>query len=145
MSIFFSNAKIDSTLLAAINAAAGERSFSNTVVPKSGRWELILFYSGDSTQLEEAFPDFQFTFLLSNYAIVQLTMEEIPFLAASPDVIYIESPKKSITKSNLPDAHPASHLSNGLLPTHPHQTVMRLPIPLSILWTISRGGEPFFV
>lgn len=56
--------------------------------------EVILFYSGSASSLLEAFPDYEFTFLLSNYAIVRLPGDAIDTLAAFPQVIYIERPHR---------------------------------------------------
>ena len=56
--------------------------------------EVILFYSGDALSLQNAFPDYEFTFLLSNYAIVRLPTNAIDVLAAFPQVIYIERPHR---------------------------------------------------
>lgn len=57
-------------------------------------WELILFYTGEASVLQNAFPDYNFTFLLSNYAIVRLPEKAIDTLAASPLIIYIERPRR---------------------------------------------------
>lgn len=56
--------------------------------------QVILFYSGNASSLQAAFPNLTFTFLLSNYAIVRLPADAIDALAAFPQVIYIERPHR---------------------------------------------------
>ena len=87
------NAKIEPTLRAALDTPNSEWNTSGDLLtgfdPATRLWELILFYSGDASALQETFPEYRFTFLLSNYAIVFLPEKAIDALAASPLVIYI--------------------------------------------------------
>ena len=92
------NAKIEPTLRAALDAPNSEWNTSGDLLtgfdPETRLWELILFYSGDASALQETFPDYRFIFLLANYAIVSLPEKAIDALAASPLVIYIERPRR---------------------------------------------------
>lgn len=92
------NAKIEPTLRAALDTPNSEWNTSGDLLtgfdPATRLWELILFYSGDASALQETFSEYRFTFLLSNYAIVFLPEKAIDALAASPLVIYIERPRR---------------------------------------------------
>ena len=75
------NAKIEPTLRSVLDTPNSERNTSGDLLtgfdPATRLWELILFYSGDASALQEAFPDFRFIFLLANYAIVSLPEKAI--------------------------------------------------------------------
>lgn len=92
------NAKMEPSLRAAIDVDNSDRITSGDLGTgfnaDTQLWELILFYSGNSATLQAAFPDLTFTFLLSNYAIVRLPAKAIDTLAASPQIIYIERPRR---------------------------------------------------
>lgn len=91
------NQKIDVSLRAALEATPAERSSSDdlsTGNTSGGSWDLILLYNGSPEALQKAFPSYTFTFLLGNYAIVQLPESSIETLAASPLIIYIERPRQ---------------------------------------------------
>ncbi len=59
-----------------------------------GFWNLIVLYTGSPQTLQNEFPSSSFTFLLGNYAIVKISEDDIPSLAAFPQVIYIERPRQ---------------------------------------------------
>lgn len=90
--------KLDPLLLASIHAVSANLSRSGLSdsgwQPKDPVWELVVLYAGSPDQLQAAFPDYEFTFLLSNYAIVQLGTDEISVLASSANIIYIEYPRR---------------------------------------------------
>ena len=90
--------KLDPLLLASIHAVSANLSRSGLSdsgwPPKDPVWELVVLYAGSPDQLQAAFPDYEFTFLLSNYAIVQLGTDEISVLASSANIIYIEYPRR---------------------------------------------------
>ena len=92
------NAKMEPSLRVAIDVDNSDRITSGDLGTgfnaDTQLWELILFYSGNSATLQAAFPDLTFTFLLSNYAIVRLPAKAIDTLAASPQIIYIERPRR---------------------------------------------------
>lgn len=94
----FVNAKIEPTLRAAMDANASELSSSGDLSTgfnsEENLWELILFYTGDANNIQRTFPDYNFTFLLANYAIVRLPENAIDLLASSPLIIYIERPRR---------------------------------------------------
>ena len=91
------NQKIDVSLRAALEATPAERRISDDLSTGSssdGFWKLIVLYSGSSQTLQEAFPLASFLFLLGNYAIVTILEDNIPKLAALPQIIYIERPRQ---------------------------------------------------
>ena len=98
MDISSINAKMELSLRAAIDADNSDRITSGDLGTgfdaDTQLWELILFYSGDSAPLQTSFPALTFTFLLSNYAIVRLPAQAIDALAASPQIIYMERPRR---------------------------------------------------
>ena len=61
------NAKIEPTLRAALDTPNSEWNTSGDLLtgfdPATRLWELILFYSGDASALQETFPEYRFTFL----------------------------------------------------------------------------------
>lgn len=91
------NQKIDVSLRAALEATPAERNASDDLSTGSsadGLWDLIVLYSGSPQTLQNEFPSSSFTFLLGNYAIVKISENDIPALAAFPQVIYIERPRQ---------------------------------------------------
>lgn len=77
----------DEELLASANLSAG-------ISAASGLWELVVLYTGSRESLAAAFPQYSFTFLLNNYAILQLPESAINTLSDSPLIIYVEKPKR---------------------------------------------------
>lgn len=90
------NQKIEPTLRAAMDASSEELKASPNLSTgtSDGLWEIIVLYSGTREALAEAFPEYDITFLLGNYAILRLTESSIETVAASPLIIYIEKPKR---------------------------------------------------
>lgn len=91
------NQKIDVSLRASLEATPVERNASDDLSTGSssdGFWDLIVLYTGSPQTLQNEFPSSSFTFLLGNYAIVKISEDDIPSLAAFPQVIYIERPRQ---------------------------------------------------
>ena len=91
------NQKIDVSLRASLEATPVERNASDDLSTGSssdGFWNLIVLYTGSPQTLQNEFPSSSFTFLLGNYAIVKISEDDIPSLAAFPQVIYIERPRQ---------------------------------------------------
>ncbi len=97
MDLTLANQKIEPSLRAAMGASPEELAASgdlSTGTTADGLWEIIVLYSGTADALGKAFPDYDITFLLGNYAIFRLPKETITALAASPFIIYIERPRR---------------------------------------------------
>lgn len=92
------NQKLEPLLRAAMGATGEERlasgNLSAGISAESGLWELVVLYAGDRETLSAAFPQYSFTFLLNNYAILQLPESAIDTLSTSPLIIYVEKPKR---------------------------------------------------
>ena len=91
------NQKIDVSLRASLEATPVERNASDDLSTGSssdGFWDLFVLYTGSPQTLQNEFPSSSFTFLLGNYAIVKISEDDIPSLAAFPQVIYIERPRQ---------------------------------------------------
>ena len=91
------NQKIDVSLRASLEATPAERNASDDLSTGSssdGFWNLIVLYTGSPQTLQNEFSSSSFTFLLGNYAIVKISEDDIPSLAAFPQVIYIERPRQ---------------------------------------------------
>ena len=85
------NQKIDVSLRASLEATPVERNASDDLSTGSssdGFWDLIVLYTGSPQTLQNEFPSSSFTFLLGNYAIVKISEDDIPSLAAFPSHIY---------------------------------------------------------
>ena len=84
------NQKIDVSLRASLEATPVERNASDDLSTGSssdGFWDLIVLYTGSPQTLQNEFPSSSFTFLLGNYAIVKISEDDIPSLAAFPQVM----------------------------------------------------------
>lgn len=92
------NQKIEPLLRAAIDATSGELSMSpelSTGFTPAGRiWEVILRYTGSADSLAKTLSAFPVTFLLGSYAIARIPQAQIDAVAALPEIIYIEKPKR---------------------------------------------------
>ncbi|MCM1283956.1 MAG: S8 family serine peptidase [Muribaculaceae bacterium] len=92
------NQKLEPLLRAALSATPEELAQSESldagVSGSTGLWEVVVLYAGNAGELAAAFPQYRFTFLLLNYAILQLPPDAINALAASPLIIYVEKPKR---------------------------------------------------
>lgn len=92
------NQKIEPSLRAAMQATTEELEKSDDLATgfseTENLWEVIILYSGTADALQQTFPNFRITFLLNNYAILLLPEEAIDALADSPQVIYIERPRR---------------------------------------------------
>ena len=92
------NQKLEPLLRAAMSATPKELdqsvNLSTGVSELTGLWEVVVLYSGSAENLQNAFPEYTFTFLFNNYAILRLPEPEISALAASPLIIYVEKPKR---------------------------------------------------
>ena len=92
------NQKIEPSLRAAMQATTEELEKSGDLATgfseTENLWEVIILYSGTTESLQQTFPNYRITFLLNNYAILLLPEEAIDTLADSPQVIYIERPRR---------------------------------------------------
>ena len=92
------NQKIEPSLRAAMQATTEELEKSGDLATgfseTENLWEVIILYSGTADALQQTFPDYRITFLLNNYAILLLPEDAIDALADSPQVIYIERPRR---------------------------------------------------
>lgn len=92
------NQKIEPSLRAAMQATTEEMEKSGDLATgfseTENLWEVIILYSGTAYALQQTFPDYRITFLLNNYAILLLPEDAIDALADSPQVIYIERPRR---------------------------------------------------
>lgn len=92
------NQKIEPSLRAAMQATTEEMEKSGDLATgfseTENLWEVIILYSGTADALQQTFPDYRITFLLNNYAILLLPEDAIDALADSPQVIYIERPRR---------------------------------------------------
>lgn len=92
------NQKIEPSLRAAMQATTEELEKSGDLATgfseEENLWEVIILYSGTTESLQQTFPNYRITFLLNNYAILLLPEEAIDTLADSPQVIYIERPRR---------------------------------------------------
>ncbi|MHA9739435.1 S8 family peptidase [Robinsoniella peoriensis] len=88
--------KIENLLNLALDATPEEREKSLTLDvgydPVDQKWEIIVKYSGDISRLESE--DIQVVELINEYAIITLPESKIDFLAAQPEVEFIEKPKR---------------------------------------------------
>ena len=92
------NQKIEPSLRAAMQATTEELEKSGDLATgfseTENLWEVIILYSGTADALQQTFPNYRITFLLNNYAILLLPEDAIDALADSPQVIYIERPRR---------------------------------------------------
>ena len=92
------NQKIEPTLRAALDATTEELAQSPELAtgftPSTRTWEVILRHTGTAEDLIATLPDAHITPLLGNYAIARLPQEQIDTIAALPQIIYIEKPKR---------------------------------------------------
>lgn len=99
------NQKIEPSLRAAMQATTEELEKSGDLATgfseTENLWEVIILYSGTADALQQTFPNYRITFLLNNYAILLLPEDAIDALADSPQVIYIERPRRLFFE-NLP-------------------------------------------
>ncbi|MFD1400332.1 S8 family peptidase [Robinsoniella peoriensis] len=88
--------KIENLLNLALDATPEEREKSLTLDvgydPVDQKWEIIVKYSGDISRLESE--DIQVVELINEYAIITLPESKIDYLAAQPEVEFIEKPKR---------------------------------------------------
>lgn len=88
--------KIENLLNLALDATPEEREKSLTLDvgydPVDQKWEIIVKYSGDISRLESE--DIQVVELINEYAIITLPESKIAYLAAQPEVEFIEKPKR---------------------------------------------------
>jgi subtilisin family serine protease len=88
--------KIENLLNLALDATQEEREKSESLEvgydSESRRWQVIVRYHGDLGTV--ALPGWDITMLTGGYAIVTLPQSELSYLAALPQVEYIEKPKR---------------------------------------------------
>ena len=62
--------------------------------PQEDRWELIIKYGGQLSQITELFPGTQVQELLNSYAIINISQKYVDTLALLPQILYVEKPKR---------------------------------------------------
>ena len=62
--------------------------------PEEKKWELIVKYAGNLDGIRERFPDANIQILLGEYGIFRIPESQIEALSMSPEIIYIEKPKR---------------------------------------------------
>lgn len=88
--------KIENMLNLALDATQEEREKSLELEvgyePLSRRWEVIVKYTGDISRLEN--DEIIVTELSNEYAVINLPEAQLDYLAAQPEIEYIEKPKR---------------------------------------------------
>ena len=62
--------------------------------PQEDRWELIVKYGGELSRITEQFPGTLVQELLNSYAILNISQQYVDALAALPQILYVEKPKR---------------------------------------------------
>lgn len=92
------NQKIETLFRAALNATPEERAKSNDLsigfFPAEDRWEVIVKYIGNLTDLSIKYPQIQVVELLNNYGILELPSSLIDAVASEDIITYMEKPKQ---------------------------------------------------
>ena len=88
--------KVEDSLNLALDMAEQERERSEDLNvgydPVLKSWELIIKYSGSLQALETA--GIEIVYLMNGYAIITVPQGQIDFVAAQPQIEYIEKPKR---------------------------------------------------
>lgn len=88
--------KIENLLNLALDATQAERKKSLTLDvgfdPENRKWDVIVKYSGNLERLRTQ--DIQIVELANEYAIITAPQAAIPYLAAQPEIEYMEKPKR---------------------------------------------------
>lgn len=97
------NQKRENLLNLALDATPQERSRSLSLDAGYDRalklWEVVVQYRGDLSPLAKM--GISVTYLLMNYAVLVLTEEQLQFVTAMPEIIYIEKPKNLYFAADL--------------------------------------------
>ena len=90
--------KAENLLNLALDTPNDERSQSQILDTgfdeKSGRWELIVRYSGDLKEILREYPQVESYSLFRGYAVLIVPQEDVERLIALPQIIYVEKPKR---------------------------------------------------
>lgn len=89
--------KLENILNLALDSTESEREQSialNTGYQGNDRWELIIGYTGNLTELLQNYPDITVTELLGGYAILTVPRMYIESLSSLPQISFIEQPKR---------------------------------------------------
>lgn len=90
--------KAENLLNLALDTPNDERSQSQILDTgfdeKSGRWELIVRYSGDLKEILREYPQVESYPLFRGYAVLIVPQEDVERLIALPQIIYVEKPKR---------------------------------------------------
>lgn len=97
------NQKRENLLNLALDATPEERQRSLALDvgydSEARLWEVVVQYRGSLAVLEDL--GISVTYLLTNYAILVLTEEQLLLVSSIPEVIYIEKPKNLYFAVNL--------------------------------------------
>ncbi len=90
--------KAENLLNLALDTPNDERSQSQILDTgfdeKSGRWELIVRYSGDLKEILREYSQVESYSLFRGYAVLIVPQEDVERLIALPQIIYVEKPKR---------------------------------------------------
>lgn len=90
--------KNENLLNLSLEATEEEREKSSILMtgfdPQEDRWELIVKYNGQLSQITEQFPGTQVQELLNSYAILTISQQYVDALASLPQILYVEKPKR---------------------------------------------------
>lgn len=62
--------------------------------PNTKRWELIVRYGNSLADVRAHFPDAEIIELYGNHAVVTIAQADVERLAAEPEILYVEKPKR---------------------------------------------------
>ncbi len=92
------NQKLDSMLNLAVDVSEEDREESRELGVgyniQEKTWRLIVKYTGDLTEIEEAVPGSRAIPLYNQYGIIQIPADQIDVLASLPQIQFIEKPKQ---------------------------------------------------
>ena len=90
--------KNENLLNLSLEATEEEREKSPVLMtgfdPQEDRWELIVKYGGELSRITEQFPGTLVQELLNSYAILNISQQYVDALAALPQILYVEKPKR---------------------------------------------------
>lgn len=90
--------KLDNTLNLSLDVTSEEREKSRELSvgynAEARTWRVIVKYSGELSEIEEAIPGSQAISLFNQYGIIRVPEQEVDRLAALPQIQYVEKPKQ---------------------------------------------------
>lgn len=109
--------KLDNTLNLSLDVTSEEREKSRELSvgynAEARTWRVIVKYSGELSEIEEAIPGSQAISLFNQYGIIRVPEQEVDRLAALPQIQYVEKPKQIFSHSIQGGAHLVSMQYSG--------------------------------